>query len=87
MYMYSIRIIFTDKSGAYVDSAYPAIYSQRAGDVAWYSHDCLARINDLATFDIPTPPQLNSVYTLHGVVYKLLIFLHTVFMLINRRSN
>ena len=69
---------------------YQALFSRRAGDEARYSHNCLSRIkkkNDLATFDIPTPPQLIGVYTLHGVVCKSLIFLHTVFMLINGRSN
>ena len=73
MYMYSIQIIlwtfFTDKSGAYIDSAYQALFSRRAGDEARYSHNCLARIkkNDLATSDIPIPIHL-SVFT-HCMVF------------------
>ena len=61
--MYSI---LSDKSGACVDSVYQALFSLRAGDEARYSHNCLARIknNDLATSNIPTPPQLIGVYTL-----------------------
>ena len=39
--MYSI---LSDKFGACVDSAYQALFSQRAGDEARYSHNCLARI-------------------------------------------
>ena len=61
-----------DKSGAYVDSVYQALFSRRAGDEARYSHNCLARIkknnNDLATFDIPTPPP-STYRCLHDIAW------------------
>ena len=55
-----------DKSDACVDGAYPAIFSQRAGDEARYSHNCLARIKKRP--HLIFPPPLNSTAFTHCMV-------------------